>query len=288
MLTPNIKDACDCHVHVIGPKRDFPLASPRTYTPPDAAVEACAAMLERLGTARVVVVQPSIYGDDHHCLLHALAVLGRRARGVAVMPERATATDLAAWHAAGVRGLRINAATATPPPAAAVLGELDRLAAAARDYGWHIQLFARMPLIETLAADLGRLPVPVVLDHCCLASCPAAGVPPEWPVLARLMEGGKVWIKLSGAYRLADDPGSLRVARLFRYLLAANPGRLVWGSDWPHTPHHGAGFVGGEEETPYQRIDTPSLLDSVCRWAGSPRLLHRLLVDNPARLYGFC
>jgi predicted TIM-barrel fold metal-dependent hydrolase len=283
--TPYISD---CHVHVVGPKAIFPLGTARTYTPPDATVEDCAAMLRRIGAERVVLVQPSIYGSDHRCLLHALEVLGERARAVAELPERVSEAEMAAWHQAGIRGLRLNAATAEPPPADVILGHLDRLADHARKRGWHVQLFARMPLVMILADALCRLPVPVVLDHCSLVPCPEAGVPQSWQVLDRLLNSGNVWIKFSGAYRLADDPLSPPVARLFRYLLQANPERLVWGSDWPHTPRHGTAFVAHEDETPYQDVDTGSLLESVCRWAENPCLLRSVLIDNPARLYGFC
>jgi len=282
-----ITNICDCHVHVVGPKKEFPLASPRTYTPPDATVEACMKMLERIGAERVVFVQPSIYGSDHRCLLHALEVLGERARAIAELPNSFTETDMAVWHQAGVRGLRLNAATSEPPPADVVHRQLERLAAEAQRHGWHVQLFARMPLIEAVRDVLCRLPVPIVLDHCSLVSCPAVGVPQAWPVLAQLLDSGNVWIKFSAAYRLAGDPLSPPVARLFRYLLAANPERLLWGSDWPHTPRHGTTSVDNDAETPFQNVDTGSLLESICKWVENPRLLRRVLSDNPAKLYGF-
>lgn len=281
------KGVCDCHVHVIGPKARFPLITPRTYTPPDAPVEACVEMLGRVRAERVVLVQPSIYGEGHGCLMQALAVLGDRARAIAVLPEHPSHPEMDEWQNAGVRGVRLNVATAVPPPLPNVTRELDRLATEVAHRGWHVQILARIPIIESLSDWLCGMAAPVVLDHCCLVPCPARGIPQGWGVLARLLDSGNVWIKLSGAYRLADDGSRANVGRLFNFLVAANPERLLWGSDWPHTPKHGNDFVTDDKESPYQDIDTGELLNSLRGWVASPEVLQKILVDNPSRLYGF-
>lgn len=101
------------------------------------------------------------------------------------------------------------------------------------------------------------------------------------------METGKIWVKISGAYRIAQDWRDPRIGALAKRLCAANPERIVWGSDWPHTPRHDLRQPNGEEELPFQDIDTRALLGLVPAWLEDGPLLRHVLVDNPARLYGF-
>ena len=165
-----MRGICDSHVHVIGPKVTFPLAAERTYTPPDATAESCRAMLDRTGAERVVLVQPSIYADDHRCLLHALDALGERARAVAVLPRRpAELRTLDDWARRGVRGLRLNVVTSHGESLADVISELQRLAAVAAPRGWHVQLFVDFDTLQALAPVLVELPSDIVLDHLALA-----------------------------------------------------------------------------------------------------------------------
>jgi len=275
--------ACDCHVHVIGPKPRFPLARERSYTPKDASAAELAAMLARLKLERVVLVQPSFYRTDNACMLDAMAKI-KNSRGVAVLPAKVPAAVLDRLHAKGIRGLRVNIATG----GAASLEVMQRdIAAAARlceRHGWHVQIFANPRAIELLKPLLADLPVECVIDHFGL-NAPGADTP-SLRALLRLLEAGKTWVKISGAYRITSwrDP---RIGPLARTLCAANPQRIVWGSDWPHTPKHSQRKPNPQEESPFQAIDTGALLALVPRWLEDDRLVRRVMVSNPAKLYDF-
>lgn len=273
--------SCDCHVHVIGPKSAFPLGAERSYTPMDATVDDLAAMLRRTGAERAVIVQPSIYGDDNDCLVHALDVLGDSARGVAVVGDDCPGSELDRLHRTGVRGLRVNLISSGR---AAVADARERLVAAGRKCarnGWHVQIFAEPSLLAALAGEIARLEPVVVLDHFAMVKAEDGEVP---PALRRLQDDGRVFVKLSAPYRIAegiDGPGVRKLALAF----AEVPHSVVWGSDWPHTPPHNSSAAAPSEEVPYRDIPTRQLLDAVAAWFPDPDMQKRVLVDNPARLY---
>ena len=275
--------SCDSHVHVIGPKARFPLAPGHRYTPKDALAADLAAMLTRLGLARVVLVQPSFYSIDNRCMLDAMAGI-EGARGVAVLADDTPAAELDALHARGVRGLRINIATMGGAPVDEITSKMAAAAKLAARHGWHVQVFVAAGTIEALAPLVASLPVDVVFDHFGLIAPGTRGGP--LTALCRLLESGKAWVKISGAYRISNDPGDPRTDPLARALVNANPERIVWGSDWPHTPRHDI-HTGGATELPFQDIDTRGLLYLLPRWLGDEALVKRALVDNPAKLYDF-
>lgn len=285
--------ACDCHVHVFAPDR-FPYAAKRTYTPGPASVDDLLAFAGRIGMSRCVVVQPSVYGVDHACLLESLRVLGGRARGVAVIdPERTSDQELDRLDEAGVRSVRLNLATegATDPAAAA-----RTLAATSRRIvgrGWSIQVYAGLDLLAALKDSLARLPVPLVLDHFAGASgeggCGQAG----FAELIDLLASGKVYVKLSAPYRSSRrGPGYEDMEGIARAFITAAPERMVWASDWPHT---GGGATESNDRRdrglaatePFRQVDVPSLLSLLADWSGDAMTWRRILVDNPAALYGF-
>jgi 2-pyrone-4,6-dicarboxylate lactonase len=276
--------ATDCHVHVIGPKRRYPLPADARYTPMDAPVGQLAAMLKRLKLERVVIVQPSFYGTDNTCMLDAMAELGN-ARGVAVLPEEVPARELDALNDHGVRGLRVNVATYGAAPLETMQRAIQAAARLAAERGWHVQIFVPAAALEPLSPVLRALPVESVFDHFGLVDpdAPDDGL----PTLLRLIDSGKVWVKISGAYRITRDPQHPGIDAMARALCAANPERVVWGSDWPHTPHHGLYNPDRGRESPFQDIDTAGLLALLQRWLDDDALIRRVLVDNPARLYDF-
>jgi 2-pyrone-4,6-dicarboxylate lactonase len=278
-------DACDCHVHVIGPKARFPLARERPYTPKDATAAELAAMLKRLAVERVVLVQPSFYRTDNSCMLDAMAQL-EEARGVAVLPPQATDADLDDLDDQGVRGLRVNIATLGIGPIETMRRDIEAAARLCERHGWHVQIFMPPEAIEPLAPTLLALPVATVIDHFGLiAHGPETGA---LRALLKLLESGQIWVKISGAYRIADDPNDPGIGPLARRLCDANPERIVWGSDWPHTARHDVRpAYAGEQALPFQAIETHALLACVPHWLGSDASVKRVLVTNPARLYGF-
>ena len=275
--------ACDSHVHVIGPKARFPLAPDHRYTPKDALAADLDAMLRRLGLDRVVLVQPSFYGTDNACMLDAMARIAG-SRGVAVLAEDTPADTLDALDAQGVRGLRVNIATSGEAPLHAIKAKVTAAARLCEQHGWHVQIFVPADAIAPLATFLAALPVNVVLDHFGLIAPGTTDGPLR--ALTDLLASGSIWVKISGAYRISDDPGDPRIDPLARTLCKANPERIVWGTDWPHTPKHDI-HTGSATELPFQPIDTRGLLDLVPRWLQDDALVRRVLVDNPARLYGF-
>ena len=277
------RGACDSHVHVIGPKTRFPLAPGHRYTPMDAPAADLAAMLARLQLDRVVLVQPSFYGTDNACMLAAMAEL-QGSRGVAVLPEQVGEAELATLHAQGIRGLRVNIASFGAASADAIRRAVESAARLCEPHGWHVQLFVSSSAIEPLAPWLTSLPVDSVLDHFGLIAPGSENG--ALHALLGLLESGKTWVKISGAYRIAEDPNDPRIDALARKLCAANPARIVWGSDWPHTPPHTL-QKSGNVESPFQNIDTRGLLDLLPRWLKDGALVHRVLVENPARLYDF-
>jgi D-galactarolactone isomerase len=265
--------ACDCHVHVYDARS--PAVPGARLTPPDASVADYRRLQQRTGTQRTVFVTPSTYGSDNRPMLGALAAFGADARGVAVVDAQVGDEQLQALHEAGVRGVRLNLSLGVTSTAA----ELTPLAARIAPLGWHLQLLAPPALLPDLGDRLLRLPVPLVLDHFGRIAPNQAGGPAHALVL-RLLDAGRTWLKLSGGYivsptGLASDDG---VAALARGYLRAAPQRLVWGSDWPH-----ASASAGHQPMP----DDAQQIELLAQWADDATALRRVLVDNPAELYGF-
>ena len=255
--------ACDCHVHVFGPATRYPLAPDRAYTPPEASLEDLLAIEEKLGMRRMVLVQPSVYGADNSCMLDALKALGSRARGVAVVDEF---SDLEELHVAGVRGVRVNLQTGNlrdPQLVAKAAARVGLL-------GWHVQAFARIAILK----ELKPLPTTLVIDHMGLPRDPS-----DCEYLVRLIRSQDVYVKLSAPHRLSMDAGPLVQA-----LVAAAPERCVWGSDWPHpvSAAHNPKAV-----QPFDDIDDVAALVRLREWIPDEKVLRKILVDNPVRLYEF-
>jgi predicted TIM-barrel fold metal-dependent hydrolase len=263
--------ACDCHCHVFGPPDRYPLSPGRAYTPAEASLAGYKAIADALGLTRCVIVQPSVYGTDNRCTLDAVAALGpARARAVAVVDAGFDAAALRRLHEAGARGARFNAVSGNGTP----LDQMATLAARIAPLGWHLQLYLDGADLPGLAPVLAELPVPVVIDH--MGQVPTAkGVAhPDFQALLRLLSGGRAWVKLCG-YRVSSAGQPFRdVAPQAKALIAAAPERCLWGTDWPH-----ANFAG--------RVDAGELLDLLGDWAPDAATRRRILVDNPATLYGF-
>jgi predicted TIM-barrel fold metal-dependent hydrolase len=264
--------ACDCHAHVLGPFDRHPLAAERSYTPPASLPDAYLRMLDALGFARGVLVQPSIYGTDNRCVLDTVSAHGERLRAVVVVDPAIAPDELARMHAAGARGFRINLLF----KGGVALDALEATARKVAPLGWHAQLLVDIRSLGDFAARLDALPIPVVFDH--MGHFPAA-LGTEWDgfrAMLRLAERGNAWVKISGAYRLSDRRSPhAEVAPIARRLIAAVPERLVWGTDWPH--------VARFDWMP----DTGALLNEFLGWCDDDGARQRILADNPRALYGF-
>ncbi len=277
--------ACDCHTHVVGDAARYPMVAQRPYTPAPAPHEALLAHLRCNGLQRTVIVQPSFYGSDNRCMLDSLARLQGAGRGVAVVDDEADDAALAHLHSVGVRGLRINVESAGVHDIHAVEGPLRRWADRLAPLGWHLQVYAVHTTLVQLAPLLDRLPVPVVLDHFALLPVAAGTGDAGTRRVLELVAAGNVYVKLSAPYRITAVQPVAAVAELAHAFIQANPKRVLWGSDWPHTARE-AGRAA-HEVSRYRDIAPATLAESISRWLPDASLRRQVLVDNPARLYGF-
>lgn len=264
--------ACDCHAHVFGAPCQYPFAEGRSYTPPEASREEYLGMLATLGISRMVIVQPSVYGFDNRCTTRAVQAFGTdRARSIIMIPSDISDRDLQALHDGGARGVRFI----TVSSGGGSLDQLRDVAARVAPLGWHIQMYVPAQTWHDLAPVITELPVPVVMDHLAGILADQTERDAGYAAVLRLLDSGRCWVKLSG-YRasVAGYPYG-DVAPLARRLAAQVPERCVWGTDWPHPNMH--------EHMP----DDGELLDLLADWIPDDPQRHRILVDNPARLYGF-
>ena len=281
--------ATDCHVHIIMPdEAAFPLYDKRVYTPPPATPQQLLDFQHALHMDHVVIVTPSFYGTDNRATLAGMKALGpRRARGVAVIGDATTQADLDAMAKAGIRGVRMNLETngITDPEASG--RQIDAMVARIAGRPWHLQIYTRLSVIAPLKDKLASLPIPVVFDHFAGADAAKGPQQPGFDTVLDLVRSGKAYVKISGAYRASKAPGYPDVQPLAQALIAANPERLVWGSDWPHTnSDQGTGRKATDIAPPYD-IDDGAVLNLLATWAPDAALRKRILVDNPRRLYGF-
>jgi predicted TIM-barrel fold metal-dependent hydrolase len=279
--------ACDCHMHIFGLPASYPYAPRRSYTPPPAPIEDYRAMAGTLGLSRVVVVQPSAYGTDNRCTLDALEAFGAGARGVLVLGGNEREDDLSRMHARGARAVRLNLVSTDALAPDRIQSLLDATARRIAPFGWHVQFYAKGAMIEALGPLVRDLPVDVVFDHMGRPEVTAGLDQPGFRTLLDLLAGGRCWVKLSGLYRVsAAEPGHEAVAPFVRALLDANPERLLWGSDWPHTGKHPESALEEAPFVDYRPIDDGLHLSRFAAFAGEAAM-RRVLVDNPATLYGF-
>lgn len=276
----------DCHTHVAGSAGRYPMVSPRAYTPMEASPQDMAAMMARTGTDRIVLVQMSVFGTDNTCMLDAMAELGPCTRGVVQVDEDLPGAELDAMHAQGVRGIRINLNTTGLNDPGLARRRIARTAEQCARNGWHIQLFTTPDVIATLEPELTDLPVPVVLDHFALLSPARRGGEAE-RVVRGLLASGRGWVKVSGTYRLDPAASAIQIKQLACDLHADNPDRIIWGSDWPHSPHHANAPADNPPQMPYRDIDPRDMIDTIRQWFDDDEARHGILVRNPARLYGF-
>ncbi|MGE5270809.1 MAG: ROK family protein [Thiohalocapsa sp.] len=278
--------ACDCHVHVFGDPAQFPFAARRGYTPPQAGAEELLALQQALQLSRVVIVQPSVYGSDNSCTLEGMKRLGERARGVAVIDAATSNAALDEMHRIGIRGVRVNLATAGESDPAQARRNLAEAVARVAPLGWHVQVYTELSVIAALADEVPRLGVPIVFDHFGGATAAGGVEQPGFAALLALVRDGHAYVKVSAAYRSSTKaPAYDDVAPLAAALIAANPERILWGSDWPH-PHAAAPGAAVDEIAPFYDIDDGLALNQLRGWAHAA-IRRKILTDNPARLYGF-
>jgi len=269
--------AADCHAHICGPADSYRYAESRIYTPPDALVDDYTAMLRTMGIERAVIVNPSVYGADNTVTLKALETPGFELRGVAVIDGDTVADDaLRRMDRAGVRGVRVNLVDVADPSGGLPLDAVTRLARRVAPLGWHVEFLIHVDSMPGFDAVFADFPTDIVLGHLGYMRPDRGPSEPGFRALLRLMKKGRCWVKLTGPYRItAGDKPYAGVTPTARALVEAAPDRLVWGSDWPH--------VMVTKPMP----NDGDLCDLLLDWIPDEAVRKQVLVDNPARLYGF-
>jgi predicted TIM-barrel fold metal-dependent hydrolase len=279
--------ACDCHTHVFGPLARYPLDPHRVYTPGDAVTQDLMAHQQGLGLQRVVVVQPSPYGADNRCTVDAIRAIGTQARAVAVIDEKTSSDELRDLHEAGVRGIRVNLETGGIRDTAYAQQQLQWAFNTIAPWGWHVQMFTNLTVLASLKLLITRSGIPVVVDHFCRAQADLGTGQAYLDDLLELVGQGHVWVKLSAPHRISVAPDGEAVQSLARALIQANPDRMLWGSDWPHPGGQPGEARSIDRIEAFSPVDDGRALNRLARWCRDDGTLHKILVHNPARLYGF-
>ena len=275
-------DSCDTHFHIFGPPEEFPFAPTRQYTPPAAPLEHYFHMTEVIGIQRGVVVQPSVHGLDNTVTLAAIKNSNGRFLGVGRIDDKTPKSELERLRDSGIRGVRFN--LLDRPQGNVDLGVFDRAVDRAAEFGWSVDLHIDMKHLLAEEKRIRALPSSVVIDHMARAN-PAAGLnQPGFQLLLDLMRDEKFWVKVTGADKLCKTNihsyyglPFVDVIPFARAVTAAAPERVLWGTDWPHSNN----FLPGK--TP----NDGDLLDLLAEFAPDEKTRHKILVDNPATLYGF-
>jgi len=277
--------ACDSHTHIHGDPAIYPMFPGRGYTPEPALPVEMAALHKAIHIQRVVIVTPSIYGTDNASTLYGMKARGANARGVAVIDGKTTKSELDTMGQLGVRGIRLNLASAGTNDPAVGRQRLQAAIERMKARNWHIQMYTNLAMIVAIKDIVAASPVPVVFDHFGGAQAALGPQQAGFPDLLDLVRSGKAYVKISAAYRSSKQgPDYTDVTPLAQALIAANADRIVWGTDWPH-PNGAGGST--THISPFFQIDDGRLLNQLPVWAPDTAVRKKILVDNPARLYGF-
>jgi 2-pyrone-4,6-dicarboxylate lactonase len=271
------RGACDCHAHILGPASAHPYSPRRVYTPPDCLVPDYERVLSALGLERAVLVQPSVYAEDNTVLADALERGAGRYRGVAVLDPAVPDLELARLNALGVRGVRVNAVDVPDrAPGTLRLAPLRALARRIAPLGWHLELLLHVDEFPELDRVFADFPVDLVLAHFGYMKTARGLRDAGFGALRRLLADGRCWVKLTGPYRIsAAPPPYADVTEFARALAGTRADRVLWGSDWPHVMLKGP------------MPNDADLADLLAEWLPDEELRRRVLVENPAALYGF-
>lgn len=267
------EDAVDAHMHIFGPLDRYPCVAHPHYTLPDATLEQFHDVMRVLGLRRFVIVQPSFYGTDNRCLIDNLKAAGKAARGVVMIEPDTSNEELQGYHAAGVRGVRLDLFKRAEMPLAEIQAYIDAMAAKVAPLGWHLQFYAPGYIVRDLIDYLATLEIDYVIDHMGYMLEEDGLTEADFDRLLALMKEGRCWIKLSAPYRLAKKRGMDAVNEIAKAIVAAAPERAIWGSDWPHIPEGSR--------------DTGELLNLLAIWAPDAAVRKQILTDNPQKLLGF-
>jgi predicted TIM-barrel fold metal-dependent hydrolase len=266
--------ATDTHAHIFGPVGRFPFSAERTYTPEECTAEDYATLLSTIGFQRAALVQGGAHGTDNSAIIDAIARSGGNYRGVAVIAPGLGTDRLEALHASGIRGVRLSTMSGSGIP----FSQLERLATEVDELGWHVVLhFKEASELLDVVPVLERMRNPFVLDHMARITAEEGVSSAPFRAILRLLETDRCYVKLASMYRLSSEPYPHRdLLPMIHAVVAARPDRVIWGSNWPH-PIHYHGVMPNDGD----------LVDLSPLWAPEPIAQQKMLVDNPAELYGF-
>lgn len=267
-------NSTDCHFHIYGPVERYPLSPGRGYTPPPIAnISTYLEMANTLGIERMVIVNPTPYGTDHSCTLDSIENFGRhRAKAVAVINDTFSKSTLRDMARRGVCAARVNSVNMNSTP----IDQLQTIVKMIIPLGWHLEVYVYGQELPALEKTLLSLPIPFVIDHMGRIPTDHGMNNPAFQTLLRLLDSGNGWIKLCGYRSSAQGPPYADLLEPAQAIIKAAPERCVWGTDWPHPRREGLLLP-----------NDGTLLNLLYDWAPDPEQVHRILVDNPAQLYGF-
>jgi predicted TIM-barrel fold metal-dependent hydrolase len=278
--------ACDCHTHIFGDLRRFPFAASRAYTPETSSIAEMRSLHRALHIDRVVIVQPTFYGADNSCTLDAVKQLGSVARGIAVITDKTSNAELDQMHRGGIRGIRIHLGGENQWVPAITRQRFKAAIERIKSRDWHVEIATRLSVIEAIKDQVMASPVPVSFDHFGRAQAALGLYQPGFHALLSLVHSGKAYVDLSAPDSISkQSPDYSDVTPLAKALIAANPQRVTWGSNWPHPPE--TLYRKITEITPLSQIDDGRDLNQLATWTTGAAQLKLILVENPARLYGF-
>lgn len=274
--------ACDCHTHIHGDTAKYPWFAGRTYTPEMALPAEMSALHKALRMQRVVIVTPSVYGPDNSATIYGMQARGKDARGVAVIDDKTTDAELDRLASLGFKGIRLNLSTAGISDPNVARQRFLAAAERVKNRNWHIQLNTTLPVIAALKDTLAASPVTLVFDHYGNANEELGVQQPGFADLVALVKSGKAYVKISVTAGPRQNYGYF--TPLAQMLIAANVDRIIWGTNWPHP-----NSVGGSTDkvSPLWQVDDGLVLNLLPTWAPDAAVRKKILVDNPARLYGF-
>jgi predicted TIM-barrel fold metal-dependent hydrolase len=221
-------------------------------------------------------------------MVHSLRQLGRRARGIALIDDRTSDAQLDELGLAGVRGIRLNFVDFGVLDPSIVRQRFQDAVKRIAGRNWHIQIYCGLLVVEALQNDVMAAPLPTVFDHFAGARASLGISQTGFDVLLKLVRSGKAHVKLSAPYRVSDhSPEYPDVRPLAQALIAANPQRVLWGTDWPHPDSSPMPGRGAFDIAPLLQIDDARLLNQLPVWEADANVRRMILVENPARLYGF-
>lgn len=267
---------CDTHCHIFGPPQVFPYSERRRYTPPAAPLEHYLMMLDVIGVDRGIVVQPNVHDTDNRVSIDAIARSNGRLRGVGRIDDETTDKELEAMHEGGIRGIRFEFVEGRR--GSTNLALFERMIKRVRPLGWHIELHVDPKVLVEHADWFRGLDLISVVDHFARIQTADGINQPAFRLLLELMERPNYWVKISGADQRTNAPYPYADVVPFAHaLIAKAPDRVLWGTNWPHSNLFQYG------RTPNDGL----LLNLMLDFAPDESIRNQILVDNPARLFGF-